>query len=163
MTPMQILKNNLNTLSQKLESFQEINLNKAKAKEVWVQNMDDEYILSFPDEPGNMSYYSKKEVKSDFIKIFKAKTKKQKYSIAFHFEYLVVADPFVQCSIKEGDAFSITEKMSLADFKEKLNQLNDRIVSNDVVNCVDLTKNVFLGQALIHDHSNQKKSKSFKS
>lgn len=45
---MQILKNNLLLLSNKLEMFEEINLN--KAKDVVIQNVDDEYLLSFPHE-----------------------------------------------------------------------------------------------------------------
>jgi len=66
--------------------------------------------LCFPQENTNFSHFTKKEVKSDFIKLFKAKSKKEKYSIAFHFTYLEVLEPQIQCSIKEGELFYITEK-----------------------------------------------------
>jgi hypothetical protein len=82
MTPMQQLKSNLKTLSENLsENFVEINLNKAKSKVKYVQKADDEYCLCFPDED-NIDTFDKKEIKSDFIKLFKTKTKTENYSIA---------------------------------------------------------------------------------
>jgi hypothetical protein len=78
-TSMNILKNNFLFLSEKLKKFEEINLNKSQHKETIVQNVDDEYLLCFPNEDNNFSKFLKKGVKSDFIKIFKSKTKEQKY------------------------------------------------------------------------------------
>lgn len=140
---MQTLKNNLLTLSEKLEGFKEVNLNKSQPKDKWIQNIDDEYVLSFPNDDKNFTHFTKKEVKSDFIKIFKAKTKKEKYSIAFHFTYLNIAESQIQCSIKEGEDFYVTEKMNINEFKEKLNKLNNTLDTKEVKEIIDNIKDTF--------------------
>lgn len=144
MTPMQMLKNNFLSLSERLKKFEEINLNKSKPKDTWIQNVDDEYALCFPEEKTNFSHFTKKGVKSDFIKIFKAKTKKENYSIGFHFTYLNIAEPKIQCSIKEGETFHMTEEMNIQEFKEKLNHLNDILFSQDLLENISKTKEAFL-------------------
>ena len=143
MTPMQILKNNFLSFSQKLEKFEEVNLNKSQPKDNWIQNVDDEYSISFPDEETNFSHYTKKGVKSDFIKIFKTKTKKEKCSIAFHFKYLNITESKIQCSIKTGDDFHITDDMNINEFKEKLNQLTKILDTEDTTIIINKTKEVF--------------------
>lgn len=145
---MQTLKNNFLQLSEKLNEFNQINLNKAKAKDVVVQNVEDEYYLTFPNDENNFSMYSKKGVKSDFIKLFKSKTKKEKYSIGFHFEYLNVKEPVIQCSIKQGNNFMITDKMSLDDFKEKLNNLNLTLNNPSVEDAIEKTQSLFFNPSI---------------
>ena len=143
MTPMQMFKNNFLSLSKKLEKFEEINLNKSQPKDILIQNVNDEYALCFPEEETNFSHYTKKEVKSDFIKIFKAKTKKEKCSVAFHFKYLNIEVPKIQCSIKKGEDFYITEEMNTSEFKEKINQLNNMLINQDVMESLDKIKETF--------------------
>jgi len=143
MTPMQILKNNFLYLSKKLDQFEEINLNKSQAKDTLVQNIDDEYVLCFPEEQTNFSHFTKKGVKSDFIKIFKAKVKGEKYSIAFHFNYLNVDTPTIQCSVKQGENFLITDKMSIDNMREKINRLNNELNSQNVITITEKIKKEF--------------------
>ena len=57
---MQKLKNNFLNLSKKLEGFEEINLNKSQPKDTFVQNVNDEYTLCFPDEETNFLTLLKK-------------------------------------------------------------------------------------------------------
>ena len=61
---MQTLKNNFLNLSKKLEGFEEINLNKSQPKDTFVQNVNDEYTLCFPNEETNFSHFTKKGVSS---------------------------------------------------------------------------------------------------
>lgn len=146
MTPMQMLKNNFDILSHNLSAnFAESNLNKAQPREKTVQKVDDNYLLSFPDEDTNFEVFNKKEVKSDFIKIFKAKTKQENHSIGFHFVYIdkEPSDFRIQVSLKtidkntDNENFNISEKMTLDTFKEKLNLLNQKtILNNDVANVI---------------------------
>jgi hypothetical protein len=138
MTPMQQLKSNLKTLSENLsENFVEINLNKAKSKVKYVQKADDEYCLCFPDED-NIDTFDKKEIKSDFIKLFKTKTKTENYSIALHFYFLnreesdYVMNVSLQTKNKKNDnvTFIISKDFSIEEFKEKLNEINKTLVIN---------------------------------
>lgn len=86
---MQILKNNFEVLSNNLSiNFSEANLKKAQSREKVVQKVDDDYLISFPDEDTNFEVFNKKAVESDFLKIFKAKSKKETNYIGFHFVYI---------------------------------------------------------------------------
>lgn len=150
MTPMQILKNNFSTLRQKLDKFEEINLNKSRPKDIWIQHADDEYVLYRPEEETNFTHITHKGVKSDFIKLFKAKTKTDKYSIAFHFHYLDTDTPTIECSLKQGEHFHITEPLSINEMKAKINQLNAQLESNDVSDTVSILKDMFFAPVKTH-------------
>lgn len=153
MTPMQILKNNFEVLSNNLSTnFCEANLNKSQSREKIVQKVDDDYLLSFPDEETNFEVFNKKAVESDFLKIFKAKTKKENYSIGFHFGYIGKKqnDFTIQVSLKtidknnDKELFLMSEEMKIDVFKEKLNQLNKTTtLNNDVETVVVEVKNIF--------------------
>lgn len=142
MTPMQMLKNNFLLLSQKLNKFEEINLNKSQEKDVWIQNVDDEYALCFQEE-SNFSHFIKKGVKSDFLKIYKAKTKKEVFSIGFHFTYLNTPEPTIKCSIKQDELMNFSEEMGISEFKEKLNYLNNALDSPEILDSIMKIKEVF--------------------
>jgi len=154
MTPMQTLKNNLLSFREKLENFEEINLNKAHPKDTWRQNADDHYTLAFPDDEANFTHFHKKGVKSDFIKIFKGKSKKGKCSIAFHFTYLEGVEPEIQCSVKEKESFVISEPMNVEEFKEKLNYFNQTSSSPDVLEIIDKVKDGFFSTPKKHKMKN---------
>ena len=56
---MQILKNNFEVLSNNLSiNFSEANLKKAQSREKVVQKVDDDYLISFPDEDTNFEVFN---------------------------------------------------------------------------------------------------------
>jgi hypothetical protein len=132
MTPMQILKNNMETFAENISiQFKDVNLNKAAPKTKEVQVVDDSYALAFPDEE-SVKVIAKKGVRSDFLRLFQAKTKDTNYSIGFHFSYIdKVEDEFtVACSLKtlnkqfDREEIIVSSEMTLEEFKEKINPLN---------------------------------------
>lgn len=63
--------------------------------------------------------------------------------MAFHFKYLNVVEYKIQCSIKEGEDFYITEEMDLTAFKTKLNTLSNVLDSKDVSEIMNKVKYAF--------------------
>lgn len=126
MTPMTLLKPQLDQLSEAMAAqFKESNLNKAKPRIKFVQTVDDEYHNTFPEEDAGYTIV-KKEVSSDFLKLFQGKTKHAKYSIGLHFWYIdrEAENQRVSVSLKtsqsSADHFYMSEELSVADFKAKL-------------------------------------------
>lgn len=147
MTPSQILKTQIAQLSTVLNNngFETINLNKSQPKDLLLQNVDDEYLLSFPgEESTNYTHLLKKEVKTDFLKMFKAKTKNEKYSVGLHFYFLDEIDDnksTIQISLKTTSKFMITEELSLTDAKLKITELSKILSNKDVDETFSLLQN----------------------
>jgi len=126
MTPMTHLKPQLDQLSDAMAAhFKESNLNKAKPRVKFVQIVDDEYHNTFPEEAAGYTIV-KKEVSSDFLKLFQGKTKHAKYSIGLHFWYIdrEAENQRVSVSLKTSssstDHFYMSKELSVADFKTKI-------------------------------------------
>ncbi len=125
---MQILNGQLRAFGWLLSiKFKESNLNKAAGKTKYIQLVDDEFALSFPNEE-IMKIIDKKSVNTDFLKLFKAKTKNEICSIGFHFYFLDKAseDFKVSVSVKiidkvsETENFHMSSEMSVNEFKNTL-------------------------------------------
>ncbi len=155
---MQQLKNPLDNFEAILSpKFTESHLNKAKAKTKFAQKADDEYCLSFPDE-NNIETFEKKEVKSDFVKLFKTKTKQENYSLGLHFYFLdreesnYVINVSLQTKNKINNSvdFIISRNFSVEEFKEKLNIINSQLSENNTIeNVVNYFKeNVLISKPL---------------
>lgn len=120
MTPMSRLKNNLDLFSQLLNPiFKEVNLNKSAPK-------------SFTTEfCGEYTTDINRGVENDFVKLFKT-SDKDKYIMAFVFDYIDLpeAEQKIHYSIKvdqptsKFDYIITTDKMTVNEFKEKLNSVN---------------------------------------
>jgi hypothetical protein len=132
MTPMQILKNNMETFAENISiQFKDVNLNKAEPKVKFIQTVSDDYALAFPNEEGG-KVIEKKGVRTDFLRLFQAKTKSDNYSIGFHFTYIGKdeEDFRVACSLKtlnkqfDRENLIVSPEMTIEEFKEKINPLN---------------------------------------
>jgi hypothetical protein len=130
MTPMTRLKNNLDTLTMLIEgSFKEVNLNKSSPKEFYTSWC------------GEVTHNMHRGVESDFIKIFNP-INKSSYSMAFIFDYINLPeeDQRIQYTIKNGepsktnDYIISSEKMTVNEFKEKLNLVNVQLKENTSLN-----------------------------
>ena len=127
MTPMTQLKNNLDYFKLLIGTdFEEINLNKSAPKS---------FTPNWCGEYGDTIEH--KGVQSDFLKIFKVQfNAEDTYSIAFRFNYIDVAEPSIEVSIKVGgEKYFIvaSEPMNVSAFKDKLNCVNKMLQTEDSI------------------------------
>lgn len=125
MTPMTKIKNNLDTFKSLAgNQFKEVNLNKSSPKE---------YYESWC---GEVTFHESLGVTNDFLKLFTIKFNKDSYyGIAFIFDYIDLPETEhkgqYSIKIKEKDYpkeyFLTSEKMSVNEFKDKLNQVNKQL------------------------------------
>lgn len=132
MTPMHILKNNMETFADNISiQFKDVNLNKAAPKTKEVQVVDETLANALPTEE-SVTVIEKKGVRTDFLRLFQAKTKDTNYSIGFHFTYIGKneEDFRVACSLKTLDKqfdrqnIIVSSDMTIEEFKEKINPVN---------------------------------------
>ncbi len=132
MTPMQILKNNMETFAENISiQFKDVNLNKAAPKVKDVVLVDESLANNLSNEE-SVQVIEKKGVRTDFLRLFQAKTSENNYSIGFHFTYIDKneEDFRVACSLKtlnkQFDRVNLTVSpdMTIEEFKEKINPLN---------------------------------------
>jgi hypothetical protein len=131
MTPMHILKNNMETFAENISiQFKDVNLNKAAPKTKEVQLVGDDLAALTTED--SVQVVEKKGVRSDFLRLFQAKTKDTNYSIGFHFTYIgkEEEDFRVACSLKtldkqfDREKIIVSSDMTVEEFKEKINPLN---------------------------------------
>lgn len=159
MTPMHILKNNMETFAENISiQFKDVNLNKAAPKTKEVQLVGDDLAALTSEE--SVQVVEKKGVRSDFLRLFQAKTKETNYSIGFHFTYIDKAeeDFRVNCSLKtlnkqfDREELIVSSDMTIEDFKEKINPLNLLLKekSFSVEEVVQLVSDSFIEPAVIN-------------
>lgn len=141
MTPMTKLKNNIDLFKSLIGSkFNEVNLNKSAPKDFYT------------DWCGEVTHHHHTGVVNDFVKLFSIKFNKDHYyNMAFVFDYMDLPETEhkIQYSIKvkekdfPKDYIVSTEKMSVNDFKEKLNEINKKLKDmeapkyNEVINVLN--------------------------
>jgi hypothetical protein len=159
MTPMHILKNNMETFAENISiQFKDVNLNKAAPKTKEVQLVGDDLAALTTED--SVQVVEKKGVRSDFLRLFQAKTKDTNYSIGFHFTYIgkEEEDFRVACSLKtldkqfDREKIIVSSDMTVEEFKEKINPLNLLIKEKNfsVEEVVQLVSDSFIEPAAIN-------------
>jgi len=160
MTPMQILKNNMETFADNISiQFKDVNLNKAAQKTKEVVLVGEDLANSLVNEE-SVQVVERKGVRTDFLRLFQAKTKENNYSIGFHFTYIdkEEEDFRIACSLKTLDKqfdrvkLNVSHDMTIEEFKEKINPLNLLIKEKNfsVEEIVQLVSDSFIEPELIN-------------
>lgn len=144
MTPMEKLKPQFNEFKKLLENiFKEINLNKSEYKE--------ESIYGY----GEYKKYINKGVKSDFIRLYKAKLNKEDtYTLGFSFNYIDLESnkqsvTFTSTIGSEEKFFSDKKEMSVEETRESLKKIITQLKDEDIPNVKEMFQIVqeeFLGK-----------------
>lgn len=117
MTPMQMLSNEIKIFAKKLPYVKEISLKN-----------------------------DRKDVKTDFLKMFKIKTEAGNYLLGLHFFYLNNQPQTVQCSIKfKGNYkyFRITEPLDVETFREKIVNITNEIEEQSINEIIEIIQKGF--------------------
>lgn len=160
MTPMHILKNNMETFSENISiQFKDVNLNKAAPKTKEIKVVDETLANTLTNED-SVTVIDKKGVRTDFLRLFQAKTKDNNYSIGFHFTYIdrEEEDFRISCSLKtldkqfDRESLIVSSEMTIEEFKEKINPLNLLIKekSFSVEEVVQLVSDSFIEPSVIN-------------